>query len=164
MKVTVENEKYGTIEYNENFWTGKKEIYVDGKLFLKKSKDKYVYQKDEKELVVRIKGNYLSGVNLNVIDTYVEIIPKTTAIEYILAILPLIFVIVWGNSPYLCSIFPVVGGAIGGGIAGLSGALGILFMKKTKSLIKKILVGLVAFAIAVLICFIVAVSILSALA
>lgn len=163
MKVIINNEKYGTIEYNENFWTGKKEIYVDGKLFKKKTKDKYVYQTDEEELVVRIKGNYLSGVNLTIIDTYVEVIPKTTAIEYILAILPLIFVIVWGNSPYLCSIFPVVGGAIGGGIAGLVGALGILFMKKTKSLIGKILVGLIAFAIAVLICFIVAVAILSAL-
>lgn len=163
MKVIINNEKYGTIEYNENFWTGKKEIYVDGKLFKKKTKDKYVYQTDEEELVVRIKGNYLSGVNLTIIDTYVEVIPKTTAIEYILAILPLIFVIVWGNSPYLCSIFPVVGGAIGGGIAGLVGALGILFMKKTNSLIRKILVGLIAFAIAVLICFIVVVAILSAL-
>lgn len=37
MKVIINNEKYGTIEYNENFWTGKKEIYVDGKLFKKKN-------------------------------------------------------------------------------------------------------------------------------
>ena len=164
MKVIVENKKYGIIEYNENFWTGKKEIYVDGRLLKKQTKDKYVYRTDEEELVVRIKGNYLSGVTLTIIDTYVEIIPKTTPVEYILAILPLIFVIVWGNSPYLCSIFPVVGGAIGGGIAGLIGAVGILFMKKTKSVIEKILVGLVALAVAVLTCFIVAVSILSALA
>jgi hypothetical protein len=39
MKVVVENEKYGTIEYNESFWTGKRTIYVGGKLLTKKAND-----------------------------------------------------------------------------------------------------------------------------
>ena len=40
--------------------------------------------------------------------------------EYILALIIPIFVLTWGNSVYLCSIFPIVGGAIGGAISALA--------------------------------------------
>ena len=54
MKVVVENEKYGTIEYNESFWTGKKTIYVGEKLLTKKAKNKYAYSSEEGEVSIKV--------------------------------------------------------------------------------------------------------------
>ena len=163
MKIIVENEKYGTIEYNESFWTGKKTIYVGGKLLTKKDKNKYVYNGEEGEIVVKANGNSFSGLDLMIMGSRVEIIPKTSVLEYILAFIPLIVVLIWGNSVYLCSILPIVGGAIGGAIAGGASVIGMIFMKRNKNFLMKILVSIVALAITMLICFLVAVLILSAL-
>ena len=43
---------------------------------------------------------------------------KNSVFEIVLSILIFAFVMVWGNSAKLCAIFPIVGGAIGGGISG----------------------------------------------
>ena len=163
MKVIVENEKYGIVEYNENFWTGKKTIYVGGKLLTKKAKNKYAYSSEEGEVSVKVNGNTFSGLDLIIMGSRVEIIPKTSVLEYILAFIPLIVVLIWGNSVYLCSILPIVGGAIGGAIAGGASVIGMIFMKRNKNFLMKILVSIVTLAITMLICFLVAVLILSAL-
>ena len=94
MKVVVENEKYGTIEYNESFWTGKKTIYVGGKLLTKKAKNKYAYGSEEGEVSVKVNGNTFSGLELMIMGNRVEIIPKTSVLEYILAVIPFIVVLI----------------------------------------------------------------------
>jgi hypothetical protein len=164
MKVVVENEKYGTIEYNESFWTGKRTIYVGGKLLTKKAKNKYAYSSEEGEVSVKVNGNTFSGLELIIMGSRVEIIPKTSVLEYILAVIPFIVVLIWGNSVYLCSIFPVVGGAIGGAISGAASVIGMMFMKRNKNFLVKILISLVTLAITMLICFGIAVLLVKALA
>ena len=163
MKVVVENEKYGTIEYNESFWTGKKTIYVGGKLLTKKAKNKYAYSSEEGEVSVKVNGNTFSGLELMIMGSRVEIIPKTSVLEYILAVIPFIVVLIWGNSVYLCSIFPVVGGAIGGAISGAASVIGMMFMKRNKNFLVKILISLVTLVITMLICFGIAVLLVNAL-
>ncbi len=163
MKVVVKNEKYGTIEYNESFWTGKKTIYVGGKLLTKKAKNKYAYSSEEGEISVKVNGNTFSGLDLMIMGNRVEIIPKTSVLEYILALIPFIVVLIWGNSVYLCSIFPVVGGAIGGAISGAASVIGMMFMKRNKNFLVKILISLVTLAITMLICFGIAVLLVNAL-
>lgn len=163
MKVVVENEKYGTIEYNESFWTGKKTIYVGGKLLTKKAKNKYAYSSEEGEVSVKVNGNTFSGLELMIMGSRVEIIPKTSVLEYILAVIPFIVILIWGNSVYLCSIFPVVGGAIGGAISGAASVIGMMFMKRNKNFLVKILISLVTLVITMLICFGIAVLLVNAL-
>jgi hypothetical protein len=163
MKFIVENEKYGTIEYNESFWTGKRTIYVGGKLLTKKAKNKYAYSSEEGEVSVKVNGNTFSGLELMIMGSRVEIIPKTSVLEYILAVIPFIVILIWGNSVYLCSIFPVVGGAIGGAISGAASVIGMMFMKRNKNFLVKILISLVTLAITMLICFGIAVLLVNAL-
>ena len=163
MKVIVENEKYGTIEYNESFWTGKKTIYVGGKLLTKKDKNKYAYSSEEGEVSVKVNGNSFTGLDLIIMDKRVEILPKTTVLEYILALIPFIVVLIWGNSVYLCSILPIVGGAIGGGISGAATVIGMMFMKRNKNFLIKILISMITLAITMLICFGIAVFVFNAL-
>jgi hypothetical protein len=93
----------------------------------------------------------------------VESIPKTSVLEYILAVIPFIVILIWGNSIYLCSIFPVVGGAIGGAISGAASVIGMMYMKRNKNFLKKILISLVTLAITMLICFGIAVLLVNAL-
>ena len=86
---------------------------------------------------------------------------KTTVIEYILAFIPLVFILFWGNIPQLCAIFPVVGGAIGGAISGAFGAVSLMYMKTQKNIIGKLIVALITFVAAIISCFLVALIILS---
>ena len=43
MKSVVQHEKYGNIIYEENFWTGKKTITIDGTRLEKASKTEFLY-------------------------------------------------------------------------------------------------------------------------
>jgi hypothetical protein len=58
---------------------------------------------------------------------------------------------IWGNSQALCSIIPMVGGAIGGGLSGLAGVLCVSMMRE-KTTGQKILISLLATVITFLIC------------
>lgn len=88
--------------------------------------------------------------------------PKSSPLEIFLALLPFIFDIIWGNIPSTVGIFPIVGGAIGGVITALLGMTSLIFMKKTKNVLFKLLIGLGFAIIAILICYLIALAILSA--
>lgn len=84
--------------------------------------------------------------------------------EYILALIIPIFVIIWGSSAYLCSIFPIVGGLIGGAISAPAMIFSAVVMRQVKKKpIFKILIGLGFFAAAVLICYLIALALISAI-
>ncbi len=161
MDSTVKNEKYGIIKYNESFWTGKKELNIDGKNFFKVAKNKYSYGQGDDLITAIIKGNMLTGVTILIENDEIEVVRKTKVYEYILAFLPFILICIWGNSQTLCSIFPVVGGAIGGAISGGMSIVSLMFMKKQKSFIGIILVSLISLIVTVLSCYLIAVILLS---
>ncbi len=158
---TIQHPTYGAIVVNQNFWTGGCQITINGETLQKKSSRVYVAQSGEE---VHLVGSGLSGFALNIRGELIPIEEKTKWYEYILAFFPLFFIIVWGNVPPLYTMLPVVSGAIGGAIAGLLGAVALVLMKKAHNPLVKVGIAVGIFALTVLICWMIAVAILSAVA
>lgn len=159
MKQIIQHPTYGEIVYTESFWTGKKSLTVNGVEAQPVSKKEFSI--DSKKAF--LKGNYLSGVTLWIDVEEIELFPKAKWYEFVLALLPLIFLLTWGNSPTLCAIFPVVGGAIGGALGGLFAIVSISVMKKAQSPVYKVGIGLGICVATVLIAYLLALAILSAI-
>ena len=160
MKVVKEHPVHGKIIYCESPWTGKRSITVNGVAAVPLSKK--VFMLGETRLT--LSGNSLTGLNLCIGMQIVELSPKPTWYEILLAVLPFIFLMVWGNSVALCEIFPVIAGGIGGSLAGALGVLSLSAMKSTKSVVAKLLVGMIMLAATIFISNAMAVALLSAIA
>lgn len=159
MQVRIHHPSYGEIIYNESVWTGKIELSVGGQFVPSVSKKTFVVNGQR----AVVEGSYLTGAKLLINNDVIQISPKPKWYEFVLAALPFVFLIVWGNNPALCAIFPVVGGAIGGALGGVAAVVSLLFTKKTNSAIKKLLIALGVFAVTILAAFVVALLILQAL-
>ncbi len=159
MNVTIEHPKYGKISYDENAWTGRKTIVVGIRPCTKLNRRTF---RLEDGTVARIRGNFLSGSTLLIGDEEFPLTPRVKWYEVVLAVLPFIFDVVWGNVVELVAIFPIVGGAIGGLICGAGMFLSLYFMRKVKVWWQKVLIGLLVGAAAILICYAIAVIILAA--
>ena len=159
MKASVRHMLYGKIEYDENFWTGKKELTVRGKKLKKTGRNvfKSIFGKE-----YRIQGSFLTGATLCVGNTSIQLSEPCKWYEVFCSALIAAFLLVWGNVPALCMILPLVGGAIGGAIAGLGAVTSLFLMKQTKGVGKKLMVWLGAFIGTVVLCFLVTMLILSA--
>ena len=157
MKEIVQHPLYGEIIYNENAWTGKKVLTVNGVEVSAVSKNEYTIN-DKKAI---LKGSFLTGSTLQIDDETIQLSPKVKWYEVVFAMIPFLFLMIWGNSVSLCAIFPVVGGAIGGALGGLGAVLSLLFMKSKKARLAKILIGIIATAATILIAFLLAHAILS---
>ena len=160
---TFEHEKYGTITYDENFWSGKKKIFFGDVELIKKAKKLYVWNDGENDVEVRLQGGYLSGVKIYIGNEEICVIPQPQWYEVACSIFIFAFVLVWGNSVALCSIFPIVGGAIGGAVSGLGAVISLLLMKKAKTISGKLFAWLCTFVATLLICFIIAIAIIYAM-
>ena len=160
MKSVINHEVYGEIVYNENFLTGKKSLTVNDNDATPVSKTTFTVN----DLTVKVSGNYLTGVNLIINDEVIEITAKPKVYEFILALLPFAFNLIWGNSVVLCSIFPVVGGGVGGGIGTILSLLSLSFMQKTKNPLLKILIGVAVLVANVLLSYFIALAMLGSLA
>jgi len=142
MKETVQHPVYGQIVYEEGFWLGKKTLTVNGVCAQAVSKNKFMV--DGKEAILT--GNFLSGVSMSIEGENIQLTPKAKWYETALAVIPIVFLLTWGNSPDLCAIFPVVGGALGGLLGAVGGILSMVFMKRQKNPLVKLLVGIGAAA------------------
>lgn len=144
MKHSINHPVYGVISYEENIWTGKKSIRI-GDTALKKGSNKqtFLWENNGEMQTVTIHGSFLSGVSLNIGEDPIELLSKTTWYEYLLAAIPLLLDIVWGNSVALCSIVPLIGGAIGGAIGGVAMVTAIAQMRG-RSFGGKLLTALIA--------------------
>ena len=152
MKEFVQHPIYGKIVYNESFWTGKKTLTINGVDAQPVSKKEFTVE-GKKVVII---GNSLIGVKVHIDNDTVEVSPKLKWYEIVFAVLPFIFLLTWGNSAVLCSVFPVVGGAIGGALGAIGSMTSLLFMKKSKSLLPKLLIGIGTFVGTVLIAFVLA--------
>lgn len=160
MKHFLQHPIHGEIVYNESFWTGKKTVTINGVDAQPISKKEFTAE-GKKVVII---GSSLSGLKLQIDNDIVEVSPKPKWYEIVLAVLPLIFLVTWGNSAVLCSIFPVVGGAIGGALGGVSSMTSLLLIRNAKSLLTKLLIGIVAFVVTVLIAFVLALMMILLLA
>ena len=159
MKKVLKIENIGEFTYEENVWTGKKEISLDGKKLEKTSKTTFKMP-DGKTL--EAVGNFVIGTNLKLDNQSYELYPRTTWYEYVLTFLPLLLICVWGNLVALCRIVPIVGGVIGGFISGITSCLNLVLIKLVKPIWLKILIAIGVTGFTFLICFLVALIILKA--
>ena len=153
MKTTLHHPGFGTLEYEESFWVGKKTLTQNGKVLEKHGKNEYRLFDGEREQSATLKGGFLTGVCLETADgERIVFTPALRWFEIVFAVLIFAFMLVWGNSVKLCRILPVLGGALGGGITGVCIALGILFSKKTERAAIKLLIWLGVLVAAFLTC------------
>ena len=80
--------------------------------------------------------------------------------DYLIAFIWLIPYFVWANSPVLCAILPIVGGGLGGAVAGVFLATGLLLIKSNKNIAAKIGISFAFFAATILVNFLLAVVII----
>lgn len=154
----------GEIIYEESFWTGKKEISINGQKLKKLGKTLFEYTDEEGKITkVYLMGNFVGGTKITLDNQSIQVTEPAKWYEYALAILIFVVVLIWGNSPALCSIIPIVGGAIGGGISGAMGCGALILMKSTNNILYKILIVLGMFMATILICFVIALGLISSL-
>ena len=141
MKKTMQHPVYGEIVYKESWWTGRKTLSLNGTALQKVSKDSYSLPRGDESARGILKGNVLTGVCLNIGGEDIWIVPKTGALDWVLSALPFALIMLWGNNPQLCSLIPVVGGAIGGGLGGAGVIITMLSVRDKKGF-GKVLTGL----------------------
>ena len=125
--------------YDENIWTGKKTITVDGEKLEKDGKKSFKLG----EIRYKVKGNFLTGVKLmNDTETYV-LVRSLTVVEFLLSFLPCILVF--------------FGGAIGGAIGALAGIITSTVVRKINNVFLKILASVGIASLAFLIWFVIVV-------
>lgn len=158
MKTVVQHETYGEIVFEENFWTGKKNLSINGEQLKKVSKNQFQTANGEP---ITLTGNYLKG---SAVVIGIKSIPLTPAIkwyEIVLSVLPFVLILIWGNSVSLCKILPVIGGAIGGAISAVFSVLNVFIIKGIKQIWLKILISVAILAVTFLICMAIGMALIS---
>ncbi len=163
MKATIQHSIYGEITYDESFWSGKKTLFVNGTPLDKMDKKTFALNREGRKILFSIQGNFLSGTKLLVDGESLQITPPAKWYEIACSVFIFVLILIWGNSVALCSILPVVGGAIGGGISGMMAILNLFAMKSTQKLWLKLVIWLVILLATFFICFEIAMALLSAL-
>lgn len=153
MKVTYQHAQYGQIDYEESAWTGKKELTVNGVKLAKKHKNIFVLNTPEEPITCTVKGSFISGSQLVIGQEVIQLTPAAKWYEIACSVLIFMLILIWGNSEVLCSIIPIIGGAIGGAISGAMGCLNLMLMKKSNNIGIKLCIWLGMLVGTFLICF-----------
>ena len=152
MKEIIQHEKYGTIEFSEGNLVANRTITVNGQVLTKKS-NKQFYLDDGTS--VKVIGGLFSGVKLDIGGDIVQVSNPGTWYELAIYITGLVFLIVWSNSVALCSIIPMIGGAIGGILFAIPAVIGFSFSVKQKNPVLKLIITFSSVLLGLIICAIV---------
>lgn len=164
MRELVNHEKFGVIEYTENFWTGRKNLYINGKQLKKFKRGTYEWQKEDGTTeFCYLGGNFLKGATLMIKSDTIPLTQGMRWYEYLMAFFLFIIPMVWGSIPSLCLIIPIVGGAVGGGVYAVIAFTAMVLIKKTDNLMLKFLVWIVALFIAFVVGFLIALLVIDVL-
>lgn len=155
MKFKLQHAVYGAIDYEEDFWTGKKEILVNGTKLEKRDKTTFLMHVDAENVVIRVQGGFLTGVSLLIGGEVLPVTPKSKWYELVCSAAIFVLILIWGNNPALCSILPIVGGAIGGAISGLAACVNLFSMRSAKSVVTKLLIWIGNTVATVLVCLLI---------
>lgn len=144
MRVIVCNEKTHDKEvvFKKNFWSGKLQLYYDGKPMSKIRRNRYTYEENGESNEVTVYGNEFKGIYLLFPQGGVTILRSLNSLEIILSVIPLILVF--------------FGGAVGGAIGGLAAAILLLVMRKFKNPVPKIVLSILVSGVAIVLWYIIA--------
>ena len=142
MTSIVQDPIYGKIIFEENIWSGKKTLTINGVALNREGKNLFVSYEAEEPLNCYLFGSYATGARL-VIDNYtVELTARPQWYEVFCSAVIFLLITVWSNSEYLCSIVPMIGGAIGIVISGAIALINFVQMRKQSKVIVKLLIWL----------------------
>lgn len=157
MRELVNHEKFGVIEYTENFWTGRKKIYINGQELKKIKKGTYEWQKEDGTTeFCYLGGNFLKGATLMIKSDTIPLTEGMQWYEYLMAIILIALPMVWGSIPSLCLIIPIVGGVVGGVAYTFISVLSIVIIKKTDNIGFKLLIWVIALCVEFVVGFLLA--------
>ena len=154
MKEIIQHEKYGTIEFSEGNIIANRKITVNGQELEKKSNKLFYLDNDTP---VTVTGSLFSGVKLEINGDKVQISNPGKWYEIAIYIIGFVILLVWSNSYALCSILPMIGGAIGGLLYAIPAVIGFAFSVKQKNPILKITITLCSVLLGLILCVIVGV-------
>ncbi len=149
---------------DENVFTGHISLSLDGKPLEKLNKKTFIVKQEEEEFKIVYTGNRVSGTQLKIGDNFYPVWDKQPVYVWPLAVLPFLFVMIFSNIPALAKNgFPVVGGAIGGGISAVFCVLSFYTMTTTQKILWKILISIAYIVGTVLVCYLLGLAIISML-
>lgn len=160
MKTVVQNEKYGKFVVDENVWTGKIKVFLNGKELAKVDRTRYLI---EEKKYIDFTGNSIKGLYMTVDNQTTQVTAPAKWYEIALSVLIFVVILIWGNSLTLCSIVPVVGGAIGGGLSAMLAVVNLFVMRGIKNVALKLLAFVGIFAVTFGLCAAIGTAILAAI-
>ena len=160
MKTVVQNENYGEFVVDENVWTGKIKVFPNGKELAKVDKTRYLI---EEKKYIDFTGNSIKGLYMTVDNQTTQVTAPAKWYEIALSVLIFVVILIWGNSLTLCSIVPVVGGAIGGGLSAMLAVVNLFVMRGIKNVALKLLAFVGIFAVTFGLCAAIGTAILAAI-
>ncbi len=163
MKSAILTERYGEIILDENFWSGSKKVFVNGVQLKKINKKTFVGEIGGAQITAVITGGFISGAIIDVNGEKYRITEAAKWYDYFFTVMWAAIYIAWSVTPQLYMIFPVVGGAIGGAIAGIGVATTLYIIKPMKNIAAKFAVSLGMFVGVMLFNFALAMLMVSAM-
>lgn len=163
MKTTVDHVGFGSIEFEESFWSGRKSVVQNGQPAPRVAKRTFALSDGERTQNCRVKGGFAYGARLITEDgEEIALVPPLAWYEYLFCALAIVLYSVWSNSVALCNIFPVLGGIVGAFIAGGCIGIGFAFSRMVRSEGIKVLIWVGAFVATMLLNSAIAVCIIIA--
>ena len=161
MKSVVNHPEYGEIVYHEPFWAGRSYVTVNGVPVQRIHKRTFLVFGKE----LTLKGNFLFGASAHIDGEVIRLTAVPRWYEWVLAFLPIVFAIYWGNNYQLNDILPIYGGssdgsigaAIGGALGGFFSVLSLLGMKMAKKPLFKVIEGIGCFVVYILLAYLLAI-------
>ena len=147
MKYVVNHDVYGEICLEEGFWTSKKSVTINGVALNQIGKMKYgqctyEYETEEGKKKVTAKGSFSSGIQLTIDGETIQMGKGAAWYEIAACALMWIVMLVWGIVPSLYTIWPILGGALGGALHAILAMTALLAMKSTKKIALKFVIWL----------------------
>ena len=147
MKYVVNHDVYGEICLEESFWTGKKSVTINGVALkqigkMRRGQCTYEYETEEGKKQVTSKGTFATGIQLTIDGETIQMDKGAAWYEIAACALMWIVMLVWGIVPSLYTIWPILGGALGGAFHAILAMTALLAMKSTKNIALKFVIWL----------------------
>ena len=140
MTSIVQDPTYGVIVFEENAWSGKKALTINGVALTREGKNLFVLYEEEEPINCYLFGSYTTGARVVIGKHTVELTSRPKWYEIFCSAVIFLLLVVWSNSDTLCSIVPVIGGTIGSAISGVFALICFVQMRKQSKVAVKLLI------------------------
>ena len=145
MKKVINNEytKNQPLEFEENFWTGRRTITYAGIPLERVKNNKLIYSNGEQAEEITVKGNQFVGINLYMFGTEIAVERGLNWYEILMSVLVFL----------PCFLFGLIGGLIGG----ILGATNLLIVRQIDKWYLKVIVAVLFLTAGMLLSYVLAV-------